>query len=273
MPSDKLLGTVKQLTAFTASATVGGLPLDLPRERFRGVLVPVFTPKQEKDRPDEILWIGQLDCHDVASAGGKAASLSRLAASFRVPPGFCLTTSVYSRWGEEARLGRSPTPPQPIPPPLFHRLTDAYVDLARRCGALDPSVAVRSSAVDEDGSLASFAGLYETYLNVVGVGAVADAVVRCWTSAGSERALAYRHRWGQAPEGIRLAVLIQQFIPAEVSAVVFSANPVTGNRDEVVINASWGLGETVVGGRVNPDTYVVRKGTLTVVQRQIAENG
>lgn len=155
--------------------------------------------------------------------------------------------------------GRSQTPAQPISAPLYSRLAAAYADLAQRCGVPRPSVAVRSSAVDEDGSLASFAGVYETRLNVVGVGAVAEAVVCCWNSARSDRALEYRRQQGQALEGIRLAVLVQQFIPSDVSAVVFSANPVTGNRHEVVINASWGLGESVVGGRVNPDTYVVRK--------------
>ena len=156
-------------------------------------------------------------------------------------------------------------------PLLANSIAAAYAELARACGVSEPSVAVRSSAVDEDGSLASAAGLYETCLNVVGIGAVAEAVVRCWASGESERARAYRRHHGQALDGFRMAVLVQQFIPSEVSAVVFSANPVTGNRDEVMINVSWGLGESVVGGRVSPDTYVVRKGDLAVVQRQVAD--
>jgi len=122
-------------------------------------------------------------------------------------------------------------------------------------------VAVRSSALDEDGAGASFAGQHETYLNVVGAAAVAEAVARCWASVRSSRALEYRRRQGFPLDGARIAVLVQQLIPADVSSVVFSANPVTGSRDEVMINASWGLGESIVGGTVTPDTYVVRRRT------------
>jgi len=134
-----------------------------------------------------------------------------------------------------------------------------------------PSVAVRSSALDEDGAGASFAGQHETYLNVVGAQAVAEAVARCWASVRSSRALQYRRQHGFALDGFRIAVLIQQLVHADVSSVMFSANPVTGNRDEVMINASWGLGESIVGGTVTPDTYVVRKADMATVSRRIAE--
>ena len=138
------------------------------------------------------------------------------------------------------------------------------------CGA-DLSVAVRSSAVDEDGTTLSFAGQYETSLNIVGVDAVAEAIVRCWTSVRTAQALAYRRGQGLSTQGVRLAVLVQQLVPADAAAVVFSANPVTGNRNEVVINAGWGLGESIVSGTVTPDTYVIRKADLAVVSRAIAE--
>jgi len=139
------------------------------------------------------------------------------------------------------------------------------------CGGADPSVAVRSSAVDEDGATRSFAGQYETYLNIVGVDAVAEAVVQCWASVRTARALAYRQEQGLSGAGVRLAVLVQQLVPADAAAVVFSTNPVTGRRDEVVINAGWGLGESIVSGTVTPDTYVIRKADLAVVSRAIAE--
>jgi len=132
-------------------------------------------------------------------------------------------------------------------------------------------VAVRSSAVDEDGATASFAGQHETYLNIVGADAILRAVTRCWDSAYSERALDYRRQQGLSVERVRLAVLVQQLVASDVSAVVFSANPVTGNRDEVMINASWGLGESIVGGTVTPDTFVVRKSDLSVINRVIAD--
>jgi pyruvate,water dikinase len=139
------------------------------------------------------------------------------------------------------------------------------------CGVPDPSVAVRSSAVDEDGTSLSFAGQHETYLNIVGVDAVAETVVRCWTSVRTERALAYRRGQGVSAPTVQLAVLVQQLVPADAAAVVFSANPVTGSRDEVLINASWGLGESIVNGTVTPDTFVIRKSDLAVVSRDIAE--
>jgi pyruvate,water dikinase len=161
--------------------------------------------------------------------------------------------------------------PASLPPELYEELVRAYRGLGERCGLDAPSVAVRSSALDEDGAGASFAGQHDTYLNVVGAEAVAEAVVRCWTSVRSPRALEYRRRQGLALDGIRIAVLVQQLVPADVSAVMFSANPVTASRDEIMINASWGLGESIVGGTVTPDTYVVRKAGITIVSRQIAE--
>jgi hypothetical protein len=110
------------------------------------------------------------------------------------------------------------------------------------CHSLPELVAaVRSFAVDEDGATASFAGQHETYLNIVGADSIVQAVNRCWESARSERALEYRRQQGLSVERLHLAVLVQQLVAADVSAVVFSANPITGNRDEIVINASWGL--------------------------------
>jgi len=209
----------------------------------------------------DILWLGQPECHDVAAVGGKVANLSRLAADHRVPPGFCLTTAALDQVDDDA----------PLPQALRDRLAEAYRDLAARCGAEQPGVAVRSSAVDEDGRAASFAGQYETYLNVVGVDAVIDAMARCRESLRAPRALEYRRQYGLSLDHIRLAVLVQQLVASDVSAVLFSANPVTRSRDEVVINASWGLGESIVGGTVTPDTYVVRKADLSVLSRQVAE--
>src|SRR5215210_8005025 len=126
----------------------------------------------------------------------------------------------------------------------------------------------RPSALDEDGELASFAGQHETELNLVGAEAVLGAVARCWASGRNERVLAYRKQQGLNTEGVRLAVLVQQLVMADTSAVVFSANPISGNRDEVVVTASWGLGESVVSGTVTPDTWVVRKADLAVIEER-----
>ena len=219
----------------------------------------------------EILWLGHPDCHDVHRAGAKAANLSRLVTTYRIPPGFCIPAAAYTQWAEDAGSNHLAFPTRSIPAALYNALESAYRDLATMCGVTDLSVAVRSSAVDEDGASRSFAGQYETSLNIVGIDAVAAAVLRCWTSVCSERALAYRRGQGMSMAGVRLAVLVQQLVPADAAAVVFSANPVTGSRHEVVINAGWGLGESIVSGTVTPDTYVIRKADLAVMTCDIAE--
>ncbi|MCZ6872681.1 MAG: PEP/pyruvate-binding domain-containing protein [bacterium] len=219
----------------------------------------------------DILWLGQDACHDHAVVGGKAANLSRLTNAYRIPPGFCLTTAAFDGVSEDGTQGVGALAGRPFPVTLYGQLSEAYQRLAELCQISEPSVAVRSSAVDEDGSTASFAGQHDTYLNVVGVEAVAGAIMQCWASAGSPRVLAYRRQHGLSTDQVRIAVLIQQLVPAEVSAVVFGANPVTGDPNDVMINASWGLGESVVSGTVTPDSFVLRKQDLTVTSRHIAQ--
>ncbi len=194
------------------------------------------------------------------------ANLSRLAVEYQVPPGFCMTTAAFQEWA-----GHGDGHADEFPAELLRQLSDAYGELAQRSDAEKPSVAVRSSAIDEDGCLASFAGQYETYLNLTGDAAVAAAVLRCWHSAGAERVTEYRQRYGLALDSIAMAVLVQHRVPADSSAVIFSANPVTHNRDEVVINASWGLGESIVGGTVSPDTFTIDKRDLTVTESKISD--
>jgi len=204
-----------------------------------------------------ILWLGQPECDDATLVGGKAANLSRLAARHRVPPGFCLTVAAYARWF----LGIETTP-QAV---FTDELATSLKRLEAHSSSTPLSVAVRSSAVGEDGAEASFAGQHESYLNLAGIEAVAEAVRLCWASTHSERAAAYRRQYGLTAETTQVAVLVQQLVPADASAVVFSANPVTGDRNEAVINASWGLGESIVGGTVTPDTFVVHKASLEVI--------
>jgi pyruvate,water dikinase len=194
------------------------------------------------DQPVAITWLGERDCHDAQLSGGKAAALSRLAERNRVPPGFCITSCALS----------GVRPPMHIPERVREAVVDAYAALPGEA----PAVAVRSSAVDEDGEATSFAGVHETYLNIRGSEALLTAVMRCLESFFGERAIAYRRerRMDAVP---RAAVLVQQLIASDVSIVAFSANPVTNRRDEVVVTASWGLGESLVGGTVTPDTWNV----------------
>jgi pyruvate,water dikinase len=195
---------------------------------------------------EAITRLGEAACHDPRSTGGKAAALSRLAEHFVVPSGFCITSTALA----------GIAPPVRLPNWLRERVLDAYQTLV----AVDSPVAVRSSAIDEDGASSSFAGVHETFLNIQGTGALVTAVERCLESFFSPRALSYRQERGAAHgafEDVRMAVLVQQQIASDVSIVAFSANPVSRRRDEIVVTASWGLGESVVGGTVTPDTWIV----------------
>jgi pyruvate,water dikinase len=217
-----------------------------------------------------ILWLGDRGCDNPVLVGGKAANLSRLITTHRVPPGFCLTTAAFDQ-AHDFTQGESGSALNALPPILADQLLGVYQSLAERAAVPEPAVAVRSSAIDEDGAAISFAGQHETYLNMTGITAVTAAIVRCWESGKAPRAQAYRRRHGLAGDTARLAVLVQQLVVTDVSAVVFSANPLNGDRNQVVITASWGLGESIVGGAVTPDTFIVRRSDLAIVSRQIAE--
>ncbi|WP_284990041.1 PEP/pyruvate-binding domain-containing protein [Arthrobacter sp. efr-133-TYG-120] len=132
-------------------------------------------------------------------------------------------------------------------------------------------VAVRSSATAEDLASASFAGQQETYLNVRGAEALDAAVVDCWSSLWTARAMAYRNREGIAPGDVRLAVVVQRMVEAEAAGVMFTANPANGRRDQIAISAAWGLGESVVSGTVTTDDLVVEAGTGRVLSRRTSD--
>lgn len=211
-----------------------------------------------------VVWLDHASCQEEALSGGKAASLSRLAMNYPVPPGFCLTTKAYERWA-------SGTERTAMPQDVRGLFSAAYSRLVRRSHLAHPAVAVRSSAVGEDGKSASFAGQYATYLNVSGLNPVVRAVTRCWDSANTEQVEVYQRNQGHGASDQAVAVLVQQLVAADVAFVAFSAHPVTGERDEVVINANWGLGESIVNGSVVPDTHIVRKSNLTTTSQTIAE--
>lgn len=207
----------------------------------------------------EILWLDEADCADASLTGGKAANLARLMTIHPVPPGFCLTAPAHDRWASAVEQG--------FPEELTAFVGAAYTSLGDRCGGKDPVVAVRSSAVDEDGAGASFAGIYITCLNVRGLDNVLRAIARCWASARDPRVAAYRQKQGLSGAGV--GVLVQQLVTADAAAVVFSANPTTGATDEVMINANYGLGESVVGGIATPDTWLLRKPDLSTLRFQL----
>lgn len=200
---------------------------------------------------------------DLGLAGGKGASLGELAgAGFPVPPGFVVTTAAYRDFIEASGLKgcdpeqlRQRIPAEPVPEEIAAAILSAH-------RALDvPTVAVRSSGTAEDLADASFAGQHDTYLNVSGERAVLDAVRECWASLWTPRAVAYRRRRGWDGDGLALAVVVQAMVDAEWAGVMFTADPVTGRRDQVVIEAVRGLGEALVSGEATGHRYVVDKGS------------
>jgi pyruvate,water dikinase len=186
--------------------------------------------------------------------GGKAQSLGRLiAAAFPVPPGFVIATDATRAGGD----------PRAWPADLLSSLAAAYRALA----PADERVAVRSSAVDEDGAAASFAGQYLTVLDVLGFEELLDAIARCLASLHSDSAVAYRDARSAPGEAPRMAVVVQRMVAATASGVAFSVDPVTGARDQCIVEAVAGLGEGLVGGMVEADRFVVDRPALTIRTR------
>ena len=234
--------------------------------------------------------LAELRREDSASFGGKGSTLGELiAGGLPVPPGFAVSTSAFRSFVEEAGLagmiaseiGRiSPDDIDSVGAAShaisqamrFAPVPDAVRDeVARRYGELgaEPPVAVRSSALGEDSQDATFAGQQETYLWVRGADHVCDAVRDCWVSLYSPTAITYRARLGPGAEEPAMGVAVQLMVDAEVSGVLFTCNPVSGDPSMVAVNASWGLGLAVVGGEVTPDDYLVSKVTREVVREHV----
>ncbi len=251
--------------------------------------MPVQTSMALEERrraADFVVDLASSACISLAAVGGKAANLCRMIrAGLPAPGGFCVTTAAYGEVAAStgidlaafdgagvdelerlAGLAREAFVAAPMPAEIGAAIVDAY----RRLGDNIP-VAVRSSATAEDLPNASFAGQQDTYLNIVGAAAVLDAVRRCWASLWTDRAVVYRSTNGIDHRVVRLAVVVQQMVDAEVAGVLFTANPVTGRRRQAVIDASPGLGEAVVSGAVNPDHFVVDPLTGEILERRLGD--
>ena len=153
--------------------------------------------------------------------------------------------------------------------PSAVEVAEGYEALARATGQVDPPVAVRSSALGEDSADASYAGQQESFLWVRGVEHVSDAVRDCWASLFTPQAISYRLALGSEHEAA-MGVTVQAMVDAEISGVLFTCNPVSGDPSMVALNASWGLGIGVVGGELTPDDYLVSKITGEVVRRTVS---
>ncbi len=247
-----------------------------------------------------VLWFEELGKEDVPLVGGKCANLGEmLKAGIPVPPGFAVSAYAYKRFIEETgikdkiqsilreRVKPGASAPEdyieaskeirkliestPMPKDIESEIRRAYRELSRHVGKTEEFVAVRSSATAEDLPDASFAGQQETYLNVKGEDDVIDKVRKCWSSLFTPRAIFYRESKGFSHEKVLISVAVQKMVNSRAAGVIFTIHPVTGERDKIVIEGSWGLGESVVAGKVTPDEWVVDKNTLTILERRVAE--
>ncbi len=201
----------------------------------------------------DILPFAGIAADALLQVGGKGLSLARTsAAGLPVPAGFVITTVAYLRLFQVGAASDAE---------FLRQLQNAYRELG------GGPVAVRSSATAEDGAETSFAGQQETILGVVGDGDLVNAVERCWKSLFTERSIAYRRQQGVADDGAAMAVVVQQLIPADVAGVLFTRDPQDPTGENLSVEASWGLGEAVVSGRVTPDRFRVNLATGIAVEK------
>lgn len=239
----------------------------------------------------DIVRLDEVRATDRARVGGKAANLGELLASgFPVPPGFVICAEASAAYLEELDLGadlralegadaatvathsahvRRRIEQAELPPPLATALREAHLRLLAGRGD-EVRCAVRSSATAEDLGAASFAGQHGTYY-YVDAEHLSKRVRQCWASLWSPEAISYRATHGIDSRSVAMAVVVQEMIPAEVAGVTFTLNPVTGERDELIVESCWGMGAALVDGRVSPDRFVLRREDLAVLERRIAD--
>ena len=248
--------------------------------------------------PDAIAWVDEIAPeHAVGVCGAKMGRLAELLqAGVSLPKGFTVTVEAYRRhWAQAgldevvdgvlgglgpeagpaeveaaARSVRAELTSRKIGADLAALIGDAYEELSSRCFEINVPAAVRSSAIGEDSGTASFAGIFDTYLGVSGPDQVLQAVRQCWASLFNARAVAYRTRAGTHHRDMPMAVGVIELIHARASGVAFSAHPVTGKADRIVIETNWGWGEAVVQGLVTPDHVEVGKADGRVLKYQVA---
>jgi pyruvate,water dikinase len=237
-----------------------------------------------------ILWFEECDKNSLPLVGGKNANLGEMVcAGVRVPPGFALTSRAFqlymeseSLWdtvskalsdraadniaavAEAGSLIRQAIHSRPIPEEIESEVVAAYASLCDRCGVSELPVAVRSSATAEDLAEASFAGQQDSFLWVRGAAEVLKATLDCWASLFPHRAITYRSRVGFPQDKVLMSVGIQKMVNSKCAGVMFTIDPVTGNRSKITIDANWGFGESIVQGMVCPDNFTVLKDSLEI---------
>lgn len=244
-----------------------------------------------------IKWFDEIGKGDVGIVGGKGANLGELTSfGLPVPPGFCVTASGYTKFIKYAELDevvkllmeavdvedvdeltnaskeiQTKIKEKEFDPELKEEILSAYREFSENIGLKDPEVAVRSSATAEDLPDASFAGQQDTYLHISGEEELLSHIRDCFASLWTSRAIYYREKQNYDHFDVALSVVIQKMVNSEKSGVMFTANPINNSSDEMMINASYGLGEAVVSGIVTPDEYIIDKKTKKVIEKNISE--
>lgn len=242
-----------------------------------------------------VVDLSKIDKNDLPLVGGKGANLGEMIkAGFPVPPGFAVTVTSYDLFLDENNLrgeiaeilkGYDRKSPEElawastkiqnrikkarVPADVAHDIISSYKKLSGRFKKV--YVAARSSATAEDLPSASFAGQQATFLNVVGEATLVEKVKECWASLFTARAIFYREENKIVHEKVKISVIVQKMIQSEVSGVMFSIDPVTNDKDRIIVESVWGLGEMIVGGQVVPDRYVVQKETFAILFKEISD--
>lgn len=244
---------------------------------------------------ENVSWFADITLESRPAVGGKGGSLGELTrAGIAVPPGFVVRTTAFERFlralEQEAPVRqpvealdhdeldgitvlsqrlRARLEGAPLPDELQAEIVAAHAEL---CGdRCDGPLAVRSSATMEDSEDASFAGLQDTYLWVMGVQATLNSVRSCWASLYSVPSIAYRRKHRMPEDSVAMAVVVQQMVDARTAGVMFTRSPLTGDRSVITIEATWGLGSAVVSGEVTPDRFVIGKITGEISVRSISD--
>ncbi len=210
--------------------------------------------------------------NDVAIAGGKGASLGEMVkAGFPIPLGFVILASVFERFLAETDINkensekiRSLILKEKIPEDISEEILKAFNKLKTKY------VAVRSSATAEDSKIDSWAGELETYLNSTEL-ILLENIKKCWASLYTARALSYRVERNLHQKQVLVAVVIQKMIQSEISGICFTVHPVTKTKNQMIIEAGWGLGEIIVGGKITPDAYIIDKKNWSIIDVNISE--
>lgn len=234
-----------------------------------------------------ILFFDEMDKNDISRVGGKGANLGEMTkAGFLVPYGFCVTTDAYKRFVQHNKLSdfiselikeTSLENVSNIGEQIREKIFQSEIpqEVAQEiCTAVGKTgannyYAVRSSATAEDLAFASFAGQQDTYLNINGESLLLHSVRDCWASLFTDRAILYRIQNDIEHEKVHMSVVVQKMVTSEISGIMFTADPVSGHRGIISIDASYGLGEALVSGIVSPDMYKVSKRTLKVDNKTI----